>query len=225
MPRWRGSIWSIPFFVLSGARGLTIFHLCAMRITTLLAPTVQPRCWQNTTILMPAIVEGRIGEGRIVVWGGGMGFDRSNLARTPRFVPLLHETLRYLSGDREIETNYLVGDAISASDAVERVMGPEGSDSVVGDARIFHAPGVYQWGTQIASVNVADRESDLARITPAEFEIRLCDTPVLFQRDGKPSADLSIVYEYGRWILGFLLALLLIEHFYAAYLSARGVRT
>ena len=170
--------------------------------------------------LMPAIVEGKIGEGRIVVWAGGMGFDRSNLARTPRFVPLLHETLRYLSGDREIETDYQVGDAINMSDAVERVMGPEGSDSVVGDARIFHAPGVYQWESQIASVNVADRESDLARITPAEFEIRLCDTPVLFQRDGKPSADLSIVYEYGRWILGFLLALLLIEHFSAAYLSA-----
>ncbi len=175
--------------------------------------------------LMPAIVEGKIGEGRIVVWTGGMGFDRSNLARTPRFVPLLHETLRYLSGDREIETDYLVGDAISTSDAVERVTGPEGLDSVVGDTRIFHAPGVYQWGTQIASVNVADRESDLARITPAEFEIRLCDAPVLFQRDGKQSADLSIVYEYGRWVLGFLLALLVIEHFYAAYLSARGVRT
>ncbi len=175
--------------------------------------------------LMPAIVEGRIGEGRIVVWGGGMGFDRSNLARTPRFVPLLHETLRYLSGDREIETDYQVGDAISTSDAVERVMGPEGSDSVVGDARIFRAPGVYQWGTQIASVNVAERESDLARITPAEFEIRLCDTPVLFQRDGEQSADLSVVYEYGRWVLGFLLILLLLEHFYAAYLSAREVRT
>ena len=91
--------------------------------------------------LMPAIVEGRIGEGRIVVWAGGMGFDRSNLARTPRFVPLLHETLRYLSGDREIETDYLVGDAINTSDIVERVMGPEGSGSGIGDGRIFHAPG------------------------------------------------------------------------------------
>ena len=175
--------------------------------------------------LMPAIVEGRIGEGRILVWAGGMGFDRSNLARTPRFVPLLHETLRYLSGDREIETDYQVGDAMSASDVVERVLGPERSDSVVGVARIFQVPGVYQWGTQIASVNIIDRESDLARITPAEFEIRLCDAPVLFQSDGKPAADLSIVYEYGRWILGFLLALLLLEHFYAAYLSAREVRT
>lgn len=175
--------------------------------------------------LMPAIVEGRIGEGRIVVWAGGMGFDRSNLARTSRFVPLLHETLRYLSGDREIKTDYQVGDAISTSDAVERVLGPEGSGFDIGDARIFHAPGVYRWGTQIASVNVADRESDLARITPAEFEIRLCDAPVLFQRDGEQSTDLSILYEYGRWVLGFLLALLLIEHFYAAYLSARGVQT
>jgi hypothetical protein len=175
--------------------------------------------------LMPAIVEGKIGEGRIVVWAGGMGFDRSNLARTPRFVPLLHETLRYLSGDREIETDYQVGDAISAPDAVERVLGPEGSGSVIGDGHVFHAPGVYRWGTQTASVNVSDRESDLTRITPAEFEIRLCDAPVLFQKDGKSSVDLSIVYEYGRWILGFLLALLLVEHFYAAYLSAREVRT
>jgi hypothetical protein len=138
---------------------------------------------------------------------------------------LLHETLRYLSGDREIETDYLVGDAINTSDIVEQVMGPEGSGSGIGDGRIFHAPGVYRWGTQTASVNVSDRESDLARITPAEFEIRLCDVPVLFQSDGKPSVDLSVVYEYGRWVLGFLLALLLIEHFYAAYLSAREVRT
>ncbi len=175
---------------------------------------------------LPAMVEGTWGKGRILIWAGGMGLDRSNLARTPRFVPLLHETLRYLAGDREIKTAYLIGDAIEpqVQGATKQVMGPEPLGSEIGDIRQFRAPGIYEWGGQIAAVNVADRESDLTRITPAEFEIRLCHAPALFQGDGERAPDPSrhaMSHEYGRWTMGLLFALLLLEHFFASRSKAR----
>ena len=160
---------------------------------------------------MPAMVEGRLGAGRILVWAGGMGLDRSNLARTPRFVPLLHETLRYLVGEQTVKTAYQVGDA--APDETRQIAGPKAS----GDPARFHAPGIYQWDGQIAAVNVSDRESDLTRITPAEFEIRLCDAPAL--NDGghaTTESRNSTPYEYGRWAIALLFALVLLEHGFAS---------
>ena len=160
---------------------------------------------------MPAVVEGRLGEGRVVIWTGGMGLDRSNLARTPRFVPLLHETLRYLVGEQKVKTAYRVGDA--APDAAQQIAGPEAS----GDPSLFHAPGIYRWDGQIAAVNVADRESDLTRIAPAEFEIRLCDAPALDEGPDATSASRNATpYEYGRYAIALLFALVLAEHFFAS---------
>jgi len=87
-------------------------------------------------------------------------------------------------------------------------------------------PGVYQWedGRQIMAVNVVDRESNLAQLTPAEFEIRLCDALVLFQKRGEAGvvSDLSVQHEYGRWALVLLFVLLVVEHVYASLLGARG---
>ena len=166
---------------------------------------------------MPAMVEGRLGAGRILVWAGGMGLDRSNLARTPRFVPLLHETLRYLVGEQKVKTAYQVGDA--APDAARQIAGPKAS----GTPARFHAPGIYEWDGQIAAVNVADRESDLTRITPAEFEIRLCDAPTL--NAGGPAvaaSHKSTPYDYGRYAIALLFALVLAEHFFA---SRKGYST
>ena len=177
----------------------------------------------------PAIVEVLLGDGRILIWAGGMGLDRTNLPRTSRFVPMLHETLRYLAGEQEVEIDYVVGAAVRVSGAVKRIAGADLSDGKnKKDLRHFSGPGVYQWGddaqVQKIAVNVVDKESDPARVTPAEFEIRLCDAPVLFQKDGeqRSSSDLSVQYEYGHWAIGLLFVLLLVEHFYASWLGARG---
>ena len=166
---------------------------------------------------MPAMVEGRLGAGRILVWAGGMGLDRSNLARTPRFVPLLHETLRYLVGEQKVKTAYQVGDA--APEVARQLAGPKAA----GDPARFHAPGIYEWDGQLAAVNVAHRESDLTRITPAEFEIRLCDAPAL--NDSGPATTAShhsTPDEYGRYAIALLFALALAEHFFA---SRKGYST
>ena len=179
----------------------------------------------------PAIVECVLGNGRILIWTGGIGLNRTNLARTPRFVPLLHETLRYLAGEQQVKNDYLVGEAVRFEGAVMQVAGPEVALKQSEDLKHFSAPGVYQWGEgaqeQTISVNVLDRESDPARVTPAEFEIRLCDAPVLFQKDGEKRAasDLAVQREYGYWAIALLFVLLLVEHFCTSFLGVQGDRT
>ncbi|MDP6040092.1 MAG: VWA domain-containing protein, partial [Candidatus Latescibacteria bacterium] len=174
----------------------------------------------------PVIVEGGFGHGRVFVWAGGLGLGRSNLARTPRFVPLLHETLRYLAGDQKVQTDYQVGEGVRIEGEVEQIVGPGGSLRAENGRMHAAVPGVYQWeeGRQVVAVNVVDRESNLAQVTPAEFEIRLCDAPVLFQKDGEDRvvSDLSVQHEYGQWALIVLFILLVVEHVYASLLGARG---
>jgi hypothetical protein len=174
------------------------------------------------------IVEGGLAYGRVIVWAGGLDLDRSNLARTPRFVPLLHETLRYLVGEQTVQSDYRVGEGVRIEGDVEQIVGPGVSVDVRVENGRMHpvVPGVYQWeeGRQIMAVNVVDLESNLAQVTPAEFEIRLCDAPVLFQKTdgGGVVSDFSVQHEYGQWALVMLFVLLLGEHVYASLLGARG---
>jgi len=85
-------------------------------------------------------------------------------------------------------------------------------------------PGVQEIsnGRQVA-VNVDDAESDPRIVTPAEFEIRMCEAPVLYRNeDGKAASvvggDLQ-QQEYGYWFLLVMFGALLLEHVYAAWLA------
>ena len=143
------------------------------------------------------MAEAALGEGRVLIWAGGFDLDRTNLARTPRFVPLLHESLRDLIGTPHAQVALSVGDAAPKGREMVRLSPDAGSV----DAHI-DLPGIYR---------------DASMWTPAEFEIRMCDAPVLV-RDGKRVAvDAQAVrWEYGLWVLGLLAGLLLVEQIYAA---------
>lgn len=151
------------------------------------------------------MAEVSLGLGKIVIWAGGLEMNRSNLARSPRFVPLIHEVLRYLSGEQVDVPKYVVGDVAFS----ERVNQP--GVHVVQDKRPI-------------AVNVSGDESDPRQVTPAEFEIRMCEAPVLY-RAGETlpasvmGSDLKKV-EYGYWILIVMFAMLLLEHFYAAWIES-----
>ena len=176
----------------------------------------------------PVIVEGGLGHGRVFVWAGGVALDRSNLARTPRFVPLLHETLRYLVGEQKVQIDFRVGEGVRVEGEMEQIIGPGVSKDMRAENGRVHlaVPGVYRWeeGRRMMAVNVVDRESNLGQVTPAELEIRLCDAPVLFQKTGEGDvvSDLSVQHEYGKWVLILLFVLLVVEHVYASLLGARG---
>ncbi len=200
----------------------------------------------------PAMVDVPFGEGRVLIWAGGLEPGRSNLAKRSRFVPLLHETLRYLSGERPDVSTYTVGDAMTLPMRTRKAPGPwevehetihgesgrVALDEQVAGGKRLEAPGVYRWRgasqdawERVEAVNVDAGESDPTRISVSEFEIKLCDAPVLL-RDAGPeegvlradAEDRVAREEYGLVVVGCLLGFLFLESWYAARLGPRVAR-
>ena len=150
------------------------------------------------------MVEAQIGQGRVLIWAGGLALNRSNLARSPRFVPLIHETLRYLSGEQVDPPSWGVGDVVAGV--------------------VMDKPGVHQMADgRWVAVNVAVAESDPRQVTPSEFEIRMCEAPVLYRKGDAEAASVVgsdlVLEEYGYWFLCMMFGALLLEHGYAAWLE------
>jgi hypothetical protein len=194
---------------------------------------------------LPAIVEVPLGEGRVILWAFGIDLDWSTLPRSPRFVPMVHETLAYLTGKDEQNRLWQVGDQPTSP---ERAAGraaqwlvafpQESSESALKPAEqpVLRRAGFLRWkpDTQlnwdrVEAVNADPREGDPTRITPAEFELRLCAAPVLDQ--GVAAGTDTNIYagqenpvlkrEYGWYIICLVFAVLMLESVYASYLSRR----
>jgi len=76
-----------------------------------------------------ALVERRLGEGRVLVWTSGMDNVWSDLPVQPVFLPLVHQMVRYLAGYTERRTALTVGQALDLEAAREILGG--GSELVV----------------------------------------------------------------------------------------------
>ncbi|MCZ6634752.1 MAG: VWA domain-containing protein, partial [bacterium] len=184
----------------------------------------------------PAMVEASLGNGQVLVWAGGIEASWTNLARRPRFLPLLYETLGYLAGNRPDVTEFAVGESaarpVRNHRAVERWEATfEGVDAIrlmTSDrAEFFDQPGLFRWTVQakerMAGINVAAEESDPAPIQVSEFEIRLCDAPVVVAQGGITDMKAGVFrQEYGLWMIGCVLGLLVIESGYAAWLAQKS---
>jgi hypothetical protein len=186
----------------------------------------------------PAILAVRHGEGRAIVWTFGVGSAWSNLPKNARFVPLLHETMNYLTVARETSSVLIAGEStVSAPDGASWNLQGPGDDS----PRPFEeenlslgASGFIRWSqgsdegsTVVHAVNVAALESDPTRIPPTELEIKLCSAPQLHKNTtesetiNEPDAGEYVVhYEYGLYLLGALLLIHLVESYLAALFSA-----
>jgi hypothetical protein len=193
----------------------------------------------------PAIVEARVGEGRVVVWPFAVLLDWTNLPKTPRFVPILHQTLRYLSGFQEAEVTWDVAQRIGADSVVFDEQGitvvsapgfaepVEVTEADLGvDASLFlrHAgffrtrtPAEDAW-RQVDAVNVVSSEGDPALVSIAEFELKLSSAPLAIDDVNTlasgPASDSIVRTEYGRYFLIFLVLLLLLESWYMSVLKA-----
>lgn len=60
----------------------------------------------------PALVEGRAGRGRILVWASTLDTYWSDLPVQPAFLPFVHRAVLHLASLREAPASYLVGDAL-----------------------------------------------------------------------------------------------------------------
>nr|NIP59107.1 VWA domain-containing protein [Gemmatimonadota bacterium]NIR79523.1 VWA domain-containing protein [Gemmatimonadota bacterium]NIT88199.1 VWA domain-containing protein [Gemmatimonadota bacterium]NIU32007.1 VWA domain-containing protein [Gemmatimonadota bacterium]NIU36616.1 VWA domain-containing protein [Gemmatimonadota bacterium] len=136
----------------------------------------------------PALLEGRTGEGRVLIWGSTLHTLWTDLPLQPVFLPFVQRAIRHLAGRGESSPSYRVGDVL-APDAAETstgrisspvaVVGPDGErrtlDDAGGGAFVLRAAGIHEItgdpdgqarGRPVA-VNVDPSEGDL---TPIDVE-------------------------------------------------------
>ena len=171
-----------------------------------------------------------MGQGRILLWAGGLDRAWSTLGLSPRFVPLLHETLHYLLPTAKNSASYSVGDPAIVPQQIRPNSGlfPNGDRVEIAAlaGRHLQQPGFLHWrdgkdATYAEAVNIAAAESDPTPIPPEELAIRLSNAPVHIPGVVRDAAFSDRVHqrEYGRLLIAVLFSLLLVENGYAAYLA------
>lgn len=175
---------------------------------------------------MPALVERRIGKGRVLVWTGTFDLDWGNLPLQAVFMPLVQRMVSYLGGDAGGQTarfDATVGERVSIPlpDLVldPEVLGPGGRavhSRIEGSSIVFtpDEPGAYELHL--------DSAPPLAWVAvntdPIESDVRAYDSVLAVERELAP--DLLVQqHDLGRGFLAFGLLLLAAQ----SLLAARGV--
>lgn len=84
----------------------------------------------------PALVEGRRGKGRVVVWGTGLDRSWNNLPLQPVYLPFVHRVTRFLGGRGEVPSWHLAGTTVNLS-----AMAEAGSATAIPPGAVAMAPG------------------------------------------------------------------------------------
>jgi hypothetical protein len=136
----------------------------------------------------PALVERRIGSGRVLVWASSFEMDWSDFTLKPVFLPFMHQIGRHLAAYREPEPWLTVGEVLDPANAVvaqqpadvRTVVAPSGQrialDPEGGDVVELQEQGFYELRGQAATgppaatvaANVDLAESDLTPMDPKE---------------------------------------------------------
>jgi hypothetical protein len=195
-----------------------------------------------------AVAESAAGTGRLIVWPFALRLEWTTLPKSARFVPLLFETLAYLSGRAEERGALGVGQALHAGDFTYNTSGeaevwipgesaPRQVNQQTAAVLELDAPGLMrlrpagaaEWSAS-RPVNVDAREGDPERPPVDEFRARLAAAQALPENTAGPGivgADVdaqgyTIDKEYGRAALVAVCLLVLVECLYMTRLSARG---
>jgi aerotolerance regulator-like protein/VWA domain-containing protein len=137
----------------------------------------------------PALLERRVGTGRVLMWMSTLDTSWSDLALKPVFVPFVHRALRHLGSYREPKPFRTVGDIVDpglqaparGSDVSRVALAPSGQRiSLDGDGPEvleLAEQGFYEFRTQgrdsdppvVVASNVNLAESDLTAVDPQEI--------------------------------------------------------
>lgn len=110
----------------------------------------------------PALLERRVGEGRVLIWTSTLDTYWNDLARQPVFLPLVHQAVRHLAAWQPRAPWRVVGEAATAALAVtepgfhEVEQPEEGAGDPSSEA------------SSVIALNVDRSESDLAALDPNE---------------------------------------------------------
>jgi hypothetical protein len=181
-----------------------------------------------------ALVATGVGSGRVLLFTSSLDPQWNNFPRQVTYLPLLHEAMRYLAGNREQKTVYRVGESVAFSLApggAARVTSPLGEETLLRSTTAGPAyyqatdqPGFYEirsgnWRGSLA-VNVSARESDLTAIALEDVRDRIAHSKA---QSVIPKAEqisplhtqLEKSQQSWWWILLLVLALGLLETFLA----------
>lgn len=139
----------------------------------------------------PALVEGRRGEGRVLVWATGLDRFWNDLPLHPVYLPFVHRVVRHLGGRGELPTWHLAGSTVNLAELAETAGLVEAPDDAVAmepdggsvpfdtttplltlDAQgiwEIRPPGQRPDHPMALAVNVDLAESDLSRLDLEEF--------------------------------------------------------
>jgi hypothetical protein len=136
----------------------------------------------------PALLERRVGAGRVVVWASTLDLSWSDLPLKPVYLPFLHQALRHLASYAQPAPWLTVGQVLDPTAGIARGATPAGRVAVTPSGRrvsldeegaevlALSEPGFYEvrsdsGDTQLGVVasNVDPAESDLAPMDPREI--------------------------------------------------------
>ncbi|MCW8195070.1 VWA domain-containing protein [Proteobacteria bacterium 005FR1] len=123
----------------------------------------------------PAMIERQIGRGRSLLFASSLDLEWNNLPLQSMYLPLIHQSLKYLANTPEKKASYLVGETVAlegvARDA--KLLSPDGRALTLQEGEenfTLREPGVYrqngEGGTTLYAVNHAAEESNLAGLAP-----------------------------------------------------------
>jgi hypothetical protein len=156
----------------------------------------------------PALVEQRLGKGRVLVWTSSLDAVWNDLPLQPVFLPFLHQLLKHAASHVETRPWYTVGEALDLSaegelkDRDAAVLPPSGQKQrlpATQRAVELSAPGFYEvrrleggsWA-KLAAANLDPAESDLAAVDPEELHgavIRKGDSRAALGSGPAPTRD------------------------------------
>lgn len=169
----------------------------------------------------PAILERDTGAGVAMAWLTPPDPAWNNLPARAIFLPLLHQTVRYLSLRTEPSADFCVGDLLPVA-AGETVTLPDRT-TVPGGAVTASLPGFYRVGAsgetggRVLTVNPPLAEADAATVTADELRAALV-TPISAGASvSQAGLGAGPVVDRGLWqvLLAVLLVLLLVELYVA----------
>lgn len=157
----------------------------------------------------PALVEGRRGTGRVLVWATGLDRFWNNLPLQPVYLPFVHRVTRYLGGRGEIPAWHLAGSTVNLASLAEAAgswevsagavaMEPGGGsvplDEEGGLALRLHRRGIWEIRPPgqrpdhppALAVNVDVAESDLTRMDVEAFQAAVGGAAALVDGSGRP---------------------------------------
>jgi hypothetical protein len=177
----------------------------------------------------PALIERQTGEGKSLLFASSLDLEWNNLPLQSMYLPLVHESLKYLASTPEKKASYLVGDIVPVSElgrdaellspAGKALTLQEGQESVSLDE-----PGVYrqsgEGGTLLYAVNHAAEESDFSSVAPAVIFDQILNpetTPSQSAavRNQLLKMELEKPQRLWWWVLLAVVALLIAETFIA----------